>query len=506
MQTLDYAIRYAAQMYPHREALVDGTTRLTFAQLAERCERLGTALRSMGLRRGDRLAVLMANSHRYLELHVAVPGIGAVIVPINSRLALPEMVHILKDSGACVLIADAVHAEMAAQLTGHVEQLISAPDQYEAMLASALPSPLSGSLSEEDIAGLYYTGGTTGPGKGVILSHRNLIATTLQLAVAFEIRPEYVVLNVFPLFHLAAIAGIYALVWLGVKQVFVSSAAPGLILETIARERVTHTSIVPALLNTLIHDPRAADADLSSLMQVTHGGAPIAPSLCRSAAVRLQCRFIQGYGMTESAGLGTLLYDEQLLLDSERIASAGRAVIGMELVIRRPNGSPCAPREVGEITLRGPNVMRGYWNQPEQTAEVLRGGWLWTGDMGFEDEEHYVFVVDRAKDMIVTGGENVYSVEVESVIASRPEVLEVAVFGIPSEKWGEEVHAVLRLKPGTVMSADEVIAYCRAHVAGYKCPKSVEFAAAELPKSGVGKLLKRELRARYWSGRQRNVA
>lgn len=506
MQTLDWAMRHAALMYPQRQAVVDGDTRLSFAQLSDRCNRLGSALQAMGVRPGDRVAVLLANSHRYLELHLAVPGIGAVIVPLNSRLSVNELAYIIEDSGARLLVTDEMHAPVADQLAAKAPQVLVAPRDYEHRLAAAEPHPLPGPASDEDLAGLYYTGGTTGPGKGVMLTHRNLIVTTLQLAIAFEIRPEFVVLNVFPLFHLAAITGIYALVWLGAKQVFVSSPDPTLVLDTISREQVTHTSIVPALLNFLLNHPKAATTDFSSLRQITHGGAPISPELCRRATNLFKCRLVQGYGMTESCGLGTMLLDEQQLLEHDRICSAGRAVVGMELVVRRPDGRPCQPYEHGEVTLRGPNIMRGYWNKPEQTAEVLRGGWYWTGDIAWADGENYIFIVDRAKDMIVTGGENVYSVEVESAIAENPAVFEVAVVGIPSEQWGEAVHAVVRLKPMASVSEAEIIAHCRSRIASYKCPKSVSFSADDLPKSGVGKVLKRELRARYWATHGRQVA
>ncbi|MCI0365325.1 MAG: long-chain-fatty-acid--CoA ligase [Phycisphaerales bacterium] len=506
MQTLDWAVRHAALMYPEQEAVTDGETRLTFLQFADRCKRLGSVLASMEIRRGDRVAVLLTNSHRYLELHFAVPGIGAVIVPLNSRLAIPELEYILEDSGASLLVTDDAHAALARQLIDKVPQVLVVAGEYEQRLAAAKPHPLPGPSSDEDLAGLYYTGGTTGPGKGVMLSHRNLIMTTMQLAIAFEMRPDFVFLHVFPLFHLAAIASVYALTWLGVRQVFVPAAEPGLLLDTIARERITHSSIVPTVLNLMLNHPKAATADLSSLQQITHGGAPISPDLCRRAVSTAKCRFVQGYGMTESAGLATFLHGEHLLLDHERIASAGRVIAGMELVVRRPDGAPCRAREHGEITLRGPNIMRGYWKRPEQTAAALRDGWYWTGDLGWADEDNYIFIVDRAKDMIVSGGENVYSVEVEAVIASHPAVFEVVVIGIPSEIWGEQVHAIVRLKADAATSEAEIIAHCRGRVAGYKCPKSVSFSATELPKSGAGKVLKRDLRAPYWSVRDRHIA
>ncbi|MFA5937838.1 MAG: long-chain-fatty-acid--CoA ligase [Sinimarinibacterium sp.] len=501
MQTLDWIIRHAETMYRNQPAIVDGDTRLSYGELGARCRRLGSALRRRGVKRGDRVATLLANSHRYLELHLTLPSIGAVVVPLNNRLSPQEMQYILDDSGASLLIIDTASEALVAALRPHVQSVLVCPHEYEAAVDSGAVEPLPGPESENSLAGLYYTGGTTGPAKGVMLTHRNLVSENTALGLSGFLEPDMTFLYVFPLFHLASIAVVYGLNWIGARQVFLPAVDPRRILATIGEERITHTSMVPTVINTLIHHPDAATADFSSLRVITHGAAPIAPDLCRAAVKTFRSNFCQAYGMTEASGVVTLLRNEQDYLAHERIRSAGRVLPGMEVVVRRPDGTPCDPREAGEITVRGPNIMLGYWNKPKQTAEVLRDGFYWSGDVGFLDEDHYLFIVDRSKDMIISGGENVYSTETEAALMSHEAVLECAVIGIPDHKWGEAVLAVVHLKPGHAAEEAELIAHCRRQIAGYKCPKSIEFVSSELPKSAVGKILKREIRAGYWAGR-----
>jgi long-chain acyl-CoA synthetase len=506
MQTIDWVMRFAAERFKNREAVVDGDVRYTFSQLSDRIDRLGQALVGMGIGQGDRVAVLMNNSHRFFELHYSIPGIGAMIVPINSRLAVEEMKHIISDSGSTMLIVDDYNSHQLPELAPMVGQVIDGPDAYETMVTGAQSIPLPGPESENDLAGLYYTGGTTGPGKGVMMSHRNHIANSFQGALDFKREDDGVFMLAFPLFHVGAIAGVYSAVWGGVKMVFVPVMDPGLLLETIEKERITYTSLVPTLINFMVSHPDAATTDFSSLDTIIHGAAPISPDLCRRTVETFGCRLIQAYGMTECLGISATFHDEQDYMDSNRIKAAGTPVAGVEIQIRKEDGEVCERREVGEITIRGPNIMQGYWNRPDLTDEVIRDGWYWSGDMGFKDEEGYIYLVDRAKDMIVTGGENVYSVEVERVLARHSCVFESAVIGIPSEKWGEKVHAVVVLRPDETASGDELIDFCRQYIAGYKCPKSISFVAGELPKSGVGKIMKRTLREPFWEGVGRGIA
>ncbi|HEX9889274.1 MAG TPA: long-chain-fatty-acid--CoA ligase, partial [Nitriliruptorales bacterium] len=474
MHDTTWPLRHALRHFPDRPAVVCGDIRLTFAELVSRCNRLGTGLRSRGVGTGDRVATLLTNSHRYLELHLAIPGIGALIVPLNSRLAVVEMAQVIDDAGAEVLVVDEAHARLADKLADHVARVIRIPDEYEALIDAADDVPLPGPPHEDHVAGLYYTGGTTGLPKGVMLTHRNHMANGIVTGYGLGLEPGDTLMYVFPLFHLGAIASIYISVWQGVEQVFVPEVEPGRLLRTIQDERITAFAAVPTVLNFLLAHPDLPTTDLSSLRLVIHGGAPIAPDLCRRVADELGCAMMQAYGMTEAAAIVTLLRDEQELLDHERITSGGQANIGVEVEVRRDDGTPCDAREAGEIVVRGPNVMPGYWNRPEETAAALRDGWYWTGDVGFLDEEGYLFVVDRAKDMIVTGGENVYSVEVENALASHPDVFEVAVIGIPHDTWGEAVHAVVVPRPGTSPTEQDLISHCRASIAGYKTPKSID--------------------------------
>ena len=505
MQDLTWPLRYAVRHRPTMECAVDGDTRLTFAEFGDRVHRIAAGLTSVGMTRGTRVATLLWNSHRYLELHFAIPGSGAMVVPLNSRLAVPEMEYILKDAGVTHLITDAFHATIAEKLAPYVERVIYAPDEYEQLVASHEPLPMAGPESEDDPAGLYYTGGTTGPAKGVILSHRALLAESVYLAIGFKNNDEDRFLHVFPLFHLGGIAGLYGNVWTGVTQVFQPIIEPAALLDIIEKERITISSMVPTVINALISHPNAATTDFSSFRMLVHGAAPISPDLCRRAVSTFGCSFTQAYGMTEMSAAATLLKDEQLLLDHERIRSAGRSMVGCEVDVVRPDGTSCDPRETGEVVLRGPTMLTGYWNKPEQTAEAIRNGWYHSGDLGYLDEESYLYLVDRAKDMIVSGGENVYSIEVENALAGHPAVSEVAVVGVPDDTWGEKVHAIVALREGEVATEAELIAFCRERIAGYKTPKSVEVRTTELPKSAVGKILKRELRAPFWAGSDSSI-
>ncbi|MBS0421061.1 MAG: long-chain-fatty-acid--CoA ligase [Proteobacteria bacterium] len=503
--TLDWVIRHAGKIYRNDEAIVDGDIRYTFGQFEERVNRLAQALLTAGVGYRDRVAVLMNNSHRYLELHFAVPCVGAIIVPVNTRLAPAEMQYIIEDSGAKLLIVDEINSRAGTALGSLVTRVIKAPEEYESLVGAAANIALPGPRSENDAAGLYYTGGTTGPSKGVVITHRNHMAHADMVASGMAYAAGKPTLYVFPLFHLGAICGIYDATWRGCKQVFVGPMDPGLLLETIEKERIHHTAMVPTLINFMINHPDLARRDLSSLKYMAHGAAPIAPDLCRRAVAALKCKFVQAYGMSEACGIVTLLHDEQDLLDTEKVRSAGRATAGAEVKICRTDGSLADTREIGEILLRSPAVMVGYWNKPKETAEVLQDDWYRSGDMGYLDEEQYLYVVDRNKDMIISGGENVYSVEVEAALATHPAVFECAVVGIPDAKWGEAVHAVVVKTPGQEASEAELIAHCRRSIAGYKCPKSVHFQVEALPKSALGKILKRDIRAPYWVGQGRNV-
>ena len=504
MQSIADILRRAETLFGPDEAAADGDQHYTYAEVAERCRRLASGLKSLGVVRGDRVATLMINGHRYLEAHFAIPGSGAVLVPLNNRHAVPEHQYILDDAGAKVVIVDAAHATVAEQLKAPGRTVLAAPEEYEALLSRSEATPLTGPADEHDLAGLFYTGGTTGKAKGVMLSHRNVVFNALSVALSTNYSEHDVYLHAAPMFHLADGGSTYAITWLGGKHVFVPVFEPGAVLEAIESERVTVTLFVPAMLVALVNDPRTQTAGLGSLRQISHGGAPIAGALLERCIEVFGCSFAQGYGMTEAAPAVTVLQREEALVGHERLRSAGHAVVGVEVTVRHSDGSVCAPGEVGEVVARGPNFMLGYWHKPDETAQVLRDGWYWTGDAGYLDDRNYLYIVDRLKDMVVSGGENVYSAEVEDALFSHPAILECAVIGVPDDKWGERVHAVVVFKSGQTATEEELTAHCRKLIAGYKLPRSFEITEA-LPKSGAGKVLKRDLREKHWSGLARAV-
>jgi len=491
----------ARALYPRQTATICGGERQSYAQLAERVDRLASGLRSLGLAAGDRIAILHRNSHRYLETYFAAAQAGLILCPLNHRLSAAELDVILEDAGARVLIAEPCFAERAGELSAGL-QVIFAPEAYEELIdtseATLFPRP-----AVDDAILLYYTSGTAGHPKGVVLTHRNTMAHALSSIAELGLGDADIWIHAAPMFHLADAWATWALTWVGGRHLFVPRFEPEVFLDSIEREGVTITNLVPAMLNRLVHHPSAGRHDLSSLRVLLSGGAPIAPELVRRIMDIFGCDYIQTYGMTETSPYLTMsiLKEHLRQLPAEKQftfkASTGRPVLGIELKVLGETGHEVAAdgKEVGEIVVRGDAVTRGYWNLPEESAAAIRDGWLHTGDLAVIDAEGYVNIVDRKKDMIVTGGENVYSTEVENVLFRHPAVLEVAVFGRPDSHWGEAVTAAVVLKPGSSASEDELIDFCRRHIAGYKAPRSVHFLD-ELPKTGSGKIAKRRLRER----------
>ncbi|MCP3856009.1 MAG: AMP-binding protein [Actinomycetia bacterium] len=491
----------AAKTSARSEALVCGDVRLTFGEFLTRCRKVSGLLDQLGIAAGERVALLAANSHQYVELYCAVPASGRVIVPLNTRWAEPELQYALDDGGATTLIIDrepGTHADS-------VDRVISLTDEYETMLADAPEGELGVGIDENTLAGLFYTGGTTGASKGVMLTHRNLIANTMNSQMSVPLSPDDRYLVIAPLFHAAGSTSVLQCIWLGVCQVIVPAFTPALALDLIESEGITNTLGVPTMVAGMVEEQKVNPRDVSTLGTFTHGGSPIALEVVRQAKDLFPVtELVHLYGATETAPLSTALRNEGDLLDSERGKSAGQSLMGVEVAIIDDTGDELPPGEVGEVAVRGANVMAGYWNKPEQTKSALNEGWYRSGDLGRMDDEGYLFLVDRAKDMMVSGGENVYGTEVEDAIYQHPKVLEATVFGIPSEQWGEAVHAVV-VPRDDLLTADELIEHCRALIAGYKVPRSVEFRTEPLPVSGPGKVLKRELRAPYWEGRDSQI-
>jgi long-chain acyl-CoA synthetase len=497
-----WPLRRAVRVAPDAAAVRFEDVALTYAETWDRCRRLAGALRALGVERGDRVAVVAQNSHCYLELYQAVPGAGLVLVPLNHRHADAELRYALEDSSARVLFADRAVGDLPAC----VEHVIDAAGGHEELIAGAAPADFPDDVAEDDLAGIFYTGGTTGGAKGVMLRHRSLVSNALHLQTVLPFEPETCFLLVAPMFHLAGTLAVLPTVWHAGRQVVMRAFDAAAALDLIAAEAVTATQVVPSMLATMCDEQLARPRDVSSLQYLTFGGAPSATETLRRARRAFpDAELMTMYGTTETAPLVTAVRHLERRLDTPGARTCGRPLVGVEARIVEPQErTPVAAGEVGEVAVRGPNVMAGYWRKPGQTDAVLADGWYHTGDLGRLDEDGYLYLVDRAKDMIVTGGENVYSTEVEDVLYRHPAVAEAAVFGIPDPRWGEAVHAVV--VPRSDVTEEVLIAHCREAIAGYKVPKAIELRAEPLPKSGAGKLLKRKLRAPYWEGRESMVS
>ncbi|PKN23371.1 MAG: AMP-dependent synthetase [Deltaproteobacteria bacterium HGW-Deltaproteobacteria-21] len=506
----------AAKLHPQQEAVVCGKTRLTYRQFAGRVWRLCGGLRRLGLQRNDRVAILHENCHVFLEAYFAAAHNGLILVPLNHRLSPKELAVILDDSGARVLIAHESFKEKVKDLTGLVramERVVWSPGQstlesgekfmmYEEMLKEeeeTFPPELP--IRDDDVAHLYYTSGTTGRPKGVMLTHKNVKSHALGTIAELHLTDRDRWIHVAPLFHLADAWATFAITWAGGKHILCPSFEPARVLRLIDEERVTLTNLIPTMLNMMIHHPDSAKHDYSSLRVLLSGGAPIAPEVVRKIIETFRCDYIQTYGMTETSPYLTLsILKSRLrdLPDEEQLgfkASTGREFINVSLKVVDEQGREVARdgRQVGEIIVKGDIVTPGYWNLDQETGAAIKDGWLRTGDLAVVNEEEYVTIVDRKKDMIITGGENVYSTEVENVLYTHPAVLEAAVIGVPDPKWGEAVKACLVLKPGREATDQEIIRFCKEHLAHYKAPKSVEFLET-LPRTGSGKIYKKGLR------------
>ena len=521
MLTTAAPLEHSRRTSAGRTAVICGDERFDYATLYVRCRRLAAALAELGLRRGDRVAVLAAGCHRYVEAHLAVPAAGFVIVPLNTRHAEPELLDALRRSGARVLLAD----REPGRLGEAVETTIRFGADYEALLAAAAApaepsSPVaatgvtagvtagaafSGATSEDDPAAIFFTGGTTGRSKGVVLTHRNLVANAFHKTLACSLERDDVLLAVAPLFHVAGTAPLLGLVWLGGTIVVLPSFDPAVSLDLIERHGVTVLVPVPTMVAAMVDEQGRRPRDARSLRLIGHAASPIPAEIVRRAHAAFPgAELAHFYGATETSSVVTVLRHEERELDGPRLASCGQPVPGVEVAVVGPDDKRVALGEVGEVLVRGPSVMAGYWEDPEATATALHEGWYRTGDLGYLDDQSYLFLVDRAKDMIVSGGENVYSVEVENALYEHPAVLEAAVFGLPDERWGEAVHAVVVVREGTSPTpelAEELRDHCRSLIAGYKVPKAIGLRTEPLPKSGPGKILKRQLRDEHAAAR-----
>jgi long-chain acyl-CoA synthetase len=488
-------IRRGAQRQPDAVALACGARELTYAQLDERSSRLAQALLAAGVDAGDRVAYLGRTAPEVIELLFAVSKLGAVIVPLNWRLSARELAQVLADSRAPLLIADTEYAELAATL---VAAPIVVGDGYEAWLAAHEPRDPGGRGEPGDVIVQMYTSGTTGVPKGVLTTHRNLGACA-QTSDWWAFDSATVSLTPLPLFHIGGIGWAYCGLWHGAKTILVRDFRPEPVLDLLEREAVTNAIFVPTMLAMLTEAPGAAARDYSALRTIAYGASPITTTLLKAALRTFDCGLIGSYGLTETTGTVVRLDPDDHV--ERRLRSVGKPYPWVELRVVDPvTGADRPAHAVGEVWLRAPNVMAGYFNRPAETAAALTAdGWLRTGDGGYRDDDGYLFLTDRVKDMIVSGGENVYPIEVEEVLAQHPDVADVTVIGVPDAKWGEAVKALVIARDGAAPGADDLVAFARERLASYKLPRSIDFVA-ELPRTPTGKVLKRELRARYAGG------
>ncbi len=491
----------AIRLWPKKEGAVCGKIRLLYEDIGKRVFSLFSALKDLGIKKGDRVAILYENCHRFLESYFSCAHLGAILVPINIRLSKREISDIISDSGSILLITQEKFRD---KLDGIDIRCID-EKEYERLIERFDPEIPEIDIQDEDIAQIYYTSGTTGKPKGVILTHKNVKIHALGTIAELHLTDKDNWIHAAPMFHLADAWATFSITWVGGKHVFVPVFDTEKVLRLIEEEKVTITNLIPTMLNMMVNHPDVGKYDYSSLRILMSGGAPIATELVRRIIDTFKCEYIQTYGMTETSPYLTMsiLKDHLRKLPKEEQlkyrAKTGREFITVSLRVVDENGRDVKKdgKQVGEIIVKGDTITPGYWDRPEETKEAIKDGWLYTGDLATIDEEGYVQIVDRKKDMIITGGENVYSTEVENVLYMHPAILEAAVIGVPDEKWGEAVKAVVVLKDGYSVTEEELIKFCKKHLASYKVPKSVDFLDS-LPKTGSGKIYKKALRERYW--------
>jgi fatty-acyl-CoA synthase len=521
-------LRYAGQQFAGDLAIVCGDQRFTYAQFADRAARLAGALRAAGARSGDRVAFLSTNCHRLLEAYYGVLEADCVLLPLNVRLAPPELSYVLSDAGARFLFVEQALVPLAAAfrldvpgvermylLDGEPQADWLSSQSYEELIAAAVPHHRDVmEVNENAVAELFYTSGTSDVPRGVMLTHRNIYLHALSVIasgrtsrdVAASTSCDSVVLHTIPLFHANGWGSAHTITLVGGTHVMVHQFVPADVFRLIEREKVTNCSLVPTMATALVNCPDREKYDVSSLRYVMIGGAASAPTLVRDVEEKLGCACISGYGLTETCPVLTVSSVKKgVSCDDEarhhKRARAGYAIPGVEVRVVDGSGRdvPGDGETVGEVVARGDVIMDGYWQRPNDTLNAMQGGWFHTGDLATVDGDHYVLIVDRKKDIIISGGENISSLEVEKVLVAHAAVYEAVVIPVPHEKWGEVPKALVVRKPGAHVTEGELVEFCRSRLAHYKCPQSVDFLDS-FPKTGTGKILKRELRKQYGAG------
>lgn len=496
----------AARKWADKPAITCAAGTFSWAELGHRCNRLAAALEDAGVTKGDRVGFLGFNGHVGVEVLFSCPRIGAVSVPLNYRLAPAELISTLNDCRPRVIVVDAAHEALLAECLPHcpsVEQVFCAdpahPDwtSYEAALAAPHPDPVGTPSGGEDMLVMFYTGGTTGSPKGVMLSHTNVFCNTLAILTNWDVTENDAYAATGPLFHSAAGSRVLGTTLMGFHTIL----QPKFDIPDLLRKMETHAigiaQFVPTMIVMILDHPDFEKYDTSALRMITYGAAPMQPELLTRAMQAFPgVRFAQAFGMTEASPIVTTLNPEDHEdITSPRLSSVGRAIPFDDIEIVDEDDNILPRGSVGEIVVRGPNIMLGYWEKPEMTADVMRNGWYHTGDAGYLDEDGYLFLSGRIKEMIITGGENVYPIDVERALDTHPMVWQVAVIGVPDERWGERVHAFVETK-GDV-TPEELIAHCRARLAHYKCPKTITLTQEPLPLTKVNKIDKIALKKAY---------
>ena len=514
MYTLGEIPRKGAILFPDQVAVVFEDVRLTYRKLNDRVNRLAQALSGMGYRKADRLTILGENTHKYLEVYFAAAKLGMSVTPLNFRLSDQEIAHIVNDSeAACFLVADGYEERaigLRDQLAGikdwiTLDRPMDGCRYYEQLLQESSNEEPSLEVDEDEMAVLMYTGGTTGLPKGVMLSHRAIMSGAIAAAIGLSFSRDDSTCFILPLFHVSFWPAL-AILLVGGKVVINRRPDLNGMLQLIQNEKCTHINAVPTIYSWMIQFCDLNAFDLSSLRSVSYAGSPFPPEQLKQAIAAFGPKFCQIYAMTECVG-GTMLWPEDHILEGERsilLSSAGKPGMTVDLCVLGDEDQPLEPGEIGEVALKGKCVMSGYWNNPELTAHSLRGGWYHTGDMGYLDQDGYLFLVDRKADMIVTGGENVYPKETEDVLYQHPAVAMATVVSAPDDKWGEKVQAVVVLKAGQSATEAELIAHCKERLAGYKCPKAVSFWE-QIPTTPVGKILRKDVKMTFWDGHGRSI-
>jgi len=510
----------SARSFPDRLAICQGNQEWTYAEANERINRLANAFKNLGIKKGDHVAILQFNCPQTIETLFACFKAGLCAVPINFRLHPKEYQFIIDHSDSVAIVFGEDFRDSLDSLRGEMPKVkhyicLSRPVErmldYEELIKNSSPEFEEVAVDRDNLAWLFYTSGTTGRPKGAMLTHGNLLAMTMNFyADICPVEPDDAILHAAPLSHAS---GLYALPNVGkaANNVILETRSfePEVVCETIQKRKITNMFAAPTMVKMLVTWPGIHNYDLSSLKCLNYGGGPMYVQDLKEAMRKLPNCLVQLYGQAESPMTISYLRKEEHLLEGtpeqmERLKSAGIPRTDVEVKVFDENDNELPPGEMGEIVVRGEVVMKGYWKNPEATEETLRGGWLHTGDLGKMDEKGYVYLLDRSKDMVISGGENIYPREVEEVILRHPTVHEVAVIGVPDDKWGEALKAIVSLKRGAKATEEEIIDFCKRNLASYKKPKSVEFID-ELPKNPYGKILKRELREKYWKGQERRI-